>query len=149
MSVPIDPGGALIANPIQQTIILPLMRYTTDWFIKDCATIAGPINIALQRQISVAKPGGGHDFQIVTLPPQTFRLVNQTISDGINYSSNDDGMARRDNYVLIGSYDADIQANDTWQDSAGQYKVDGLLPSMGYEIRAAVTAFTTEPDYGS
>jgi hypothetical protein len=146
MSAPID---SLVVNPIQQTIMLPLLRYTTDWWIKDCATIAGPINIQLKRQVPVDKPGGGRDFTTVTLPNQVFRLINQTISDGITYSSSDDGTTRRDAYVLVGQWDADIQFGDTWEDENGQYKIDGIIPNLGYESRASVTAFTTEPSYGS
>jgi hypothetical protein len=143
MSAPTSP------TPILKNIMTSLLRYTTDWFINDTATIAGPVSIALQRQVAVDKPGGGRDFTTITLPAQTFRLTNQTISDGVNYSSNDDGMVRTDNYVLVGSYDADVQFNDTWQDDTGQWKVMGILPNTGYELRAIVTAFTTDADYGS
>jgi len=136
-------------NPIFTDIVTGLLRYTTDWFINQTATIAGPIEIALHRRQPVDKPGGGRDFQDVVIPLQTFRFINQTVSNGINYSSNDDGMVRRDDYILIGSYDADIQPNDWWKDPYRQYKVEGLLPANGYETRAAVVVFTGNPDYGS
>lgn len=143
------PTPQIIANPILKSIMLPLLRYTTDWFIRDTATIAGPVNIALQRQVAVDKPGGGRDFTTITIPSQVFRLTNQTTSDGIGHSGNDDGMVRTDSYVLIGAYDADVQMNDTWTDEAGQWKVLGLEPNTGYETRANVVAFTTDPKYGS
>ena len=134
---------------VQTDIMIPLLTYTTKWWINDTATIAGPISISLKRKVTVDKPGGGRDFTTVTLPSQTFRLINQTVSDGIDHSSNDDGMARRDGYVLVGMPDADIQFDDTWEDETGQYKIDGIIPNLGYESRASVTAFTTEPSYGS
>jgi hypothetical protein len=149
MSAPIDVTPDIEATPILKGIMNGLLRYTTDWFIRDTATIAGPVNIALQRQVAVDKPGGGRDFNTVTIPSQVFRLTNQTITSGIVTSTNDDGTARRDEYVLVGSWDADIQANDTWVDDTGQWKVNGLLPNTGYETRASVTAFTSDPDYGS
>lgn len=149
MSVPSDVTPEIIANPILKSIMLPLMRYTTDWFVRDTATIAGPVNITLQRQVAVDKPGGGRDFTTVGIPSQVFRLTNQTISDGMANSPNDDGTARRDEYVLVGSWDADIQPNDTWTDGTAQWRVNGLLPNLGYECRASVTAFTSDPDYGS
>jgi hypothetical protein len=58
-------------------------------------------------------------------------------------------MVRTDSYVLIGAYDADIKMNDTWTDETGQWKVLGLEPNTGYETRANVIAFTTDPKYGS
>jgi hypothetical protein len=126
-----------------------LLRYTTNWFICDTATIAGPVNIQLQRRVPVDKPGGGRDFETVGVPMQTFRLTNQTISDGIEYSSNDDGMSRKDSYILVGQWDADIQSNDWWEDDTGQWKVMGLLPNLGYESRAVVELFSTSPSFGS
>jgi hypothetical protein len=149
MSGPIDVTPDIEATPILKGIMTGLLRYTTRWFIIDTATIAGPVNIALRRQVAVDKPGGGRDFTTVTIPSQVFRLTNQTTSDGLGYSSNDDGQVRSDNYVLIGAYDADVQENDTWQDKTGQWKVMGLQPNNGYETRANVIAFTTDPDYGS
>jgi hypothetical protein len=138
------------ATPILKGIMNGLLRYTTNWFILDCATIAGPVNIQLQRRVPVDKPGGGHDFTTVGIPMQTFRLVNQTISDGTLNSPNDDGLVRRDAYVLIGAWDADIQPLDWWEEASGaQWRVDGLLPNMGYESRAAVSAFSSDPQYGS
>jgi hypothetical protein len=149
MSAPIDVTPEIIANPILKGIMNGVLRYTTDWFIRDTATIGGPVNIQLQRQVPVDKPGGGQDFTTVGIPSQVFRLTNQTISDGVVHSPNDDGIARRDEYILVGSWDADIQPNDTWEDHTGQWKVNGLLPNMGYESRASVTVFASKPDYGS
>lgn len=148
MSAPID-GATLVNNPIFTGIATGLLRYTTNWYISQTATIAGNISIQLQRKVAVPKPGGGSDFDTIGIPPQTFRLTNQTIQNGIDYSSNDDGMARRDLYMLIGQWDADIQINDWWTDATGQWRVDGLLPNNGFETRAVCTAFTTDPQYGS
>ena len=152
MPAPTSPpllGGMPQANPIFTGIATGLLRFTTNFYIGQAATIAGNINIQLQRRVPVPKPGGGSDFTIVGVPMQTFRLTNQTIQNGINYSPNDDGMARKDLYILIGQWDADIQINDWWDDPSGQWKVDGLLPNNGFETRAVVTAFTTDPQYGS
>ena len=152
MSAPTSPPDAGIfpvTNPIFTGIATGLLRYTTDFYIGQTATIAGNVNIILQRRVAVEKPGGGSDFTTMAIPMQQFRLTNQTIQNGINYSANDDQMARRDLYILIGKWDADIQINDWWNDTSGQWKVDGLLPNNGFEVRAAVTAFTVDPQYGS
>jgi hypothetical protein len=149
MSAPNDVTPQIVATPILKGIMLPLLRYTTNWFISETATIGGPVNIQLQRQVAVDKPGGGRDFTTIGIPSQVFRLTNQTTSDGIGHSGNDDGMVRTDSYVLIGAHDADIQMNDTWTDKTGQWKVLGLEPNTGYETRANVIAFTTDPSYGS
>jgi hypothetical protein len=86
------------------------------------------------------------------LSPQIFRLINQTVGNGVSTAS-DGGQVRTDDYILVGSHDADVEPDDSWEEIAPdgsliQYRVDGLLPNNGYEIRASVTAFAKEPQHG-
>ncbi len=125
-----------------------LLGYTTTAFIED-----DPVAITLQRKALVSKPGGGHDKVDVALDPQIFRLINQTIGNGLGSSGSDGGQVRTDNYILLGAADADIEPDDSWEEIAPdgsliQYRVDGLLPSSKYETRASVTAFGKEPQHG-
>jgi hypothetical protein len=122
---------------------LSYLRYTTKMHILD-----DPTSVILGRIVSVAMPGGGHDYPKVDLPAQLCRIVNQTNDDGIEYSSNDDGQARKFIYTTLWEWDSDVQINDVWEDGDKQYSVEGLLPANGYEIRAIVTAFAKVPDHG-
>jgi hypothetical protein len=129
--------------PVLADMETGLLRYATASYIAE-----RPTTIILQRKIKVAKPGGGHDKVDSPLPAQVFRLINQTSTDGLAYSANDDGAARRQNYILVGAYDADVREDDTWIEGAIEYHVDGVLPNNGYETRASVTAFAEEPIHG-
>lgn len=125
-----------------------LLRYTTNAYIADES-----VTVILQRKSLIAKPGGGHDKVPVALPPQTFRLINQTVSNGVSSSGSDGGQVRTDTYIIVASYNADIELDDSWEETAPdgsliQYRVDGLLPNNGYETRASVTAFAKEPQHG-
>lgn len=121
---------------------LGYLRYTTEQFINE-----DPASVVILRQAKVSKPGGGHDFPKVPQPAQTFRFVNQDISSGITYGD-DDGIARRFSYVIVGRHDADLDVNDTWEVGQQQYKIDAILPNNGWERRAYVTGFAKEPEHG-
>jgi hypothetical protein len=118
------------------------LRYTTKIYIADDPTV-----VIIQRQTRVNKGGGGYDFPKSPIAAQIFRFVNQDISTGISYGS-DDGTARKFDYVLVGEHNADIDVNDTWTANGIQYKVDAIIPNNGFETRAHVTAFAIEPEHG-
>lgn len=121
---------------------LAYLRYTTKNYIKD-----DPTDVILNRQTPVEQSGGGHKFPKTSLLPQTFRFIDQDITSGISYGS-DDGIARRFTYVMVGLHDADIDINDTWTVGEISYKVESLVPNNGWESRAYVTAFAKEPVHG-
>lgn len=129
--------------PVLADLETGLLRYATASYIAE-----RPTTISLKRRIKVTKPGGGHDKPTIDLVAQTFRLINQTATDGITYSANDDGAARRQSYILVGAYDADVHEDDTWVEDGIEYHVDGILPNNGFETRASVTAFAEEPTHG-
>lgn len=118
------------------------MRYTTRQYILD-----EPTTIVLKRKTEIAKPGGGHDKTRLALAPQTFRFTNQDITGGMTFGQGD-AEAHRFTYVLIGQHDADIEIDDIWEDGKDQYRVDALIPNNGWETRAYVTLFSTEPEHG-
>jgi hypothetical protein len=120
-----------------------LLRYSTTAFIDEHSVL-----ISLNRKIKVTKPGGGHDKVDITIPPQKFRLINQSASDGLTYSANDDGAARKLGYIMVGAYDADVQIDDTWSEGEEQFHVDGLIANNEYETRAVVTGFAKVPLHG-
>lgn len=118
------------------------LRYTTKQFIYE-----DPTTIVLKRQVATEKPGGGHDYPKVPLPPQVFRLMNQATSSGIEHGA-DEGTARKFDYILVGEHNADIDINDTWEEAGDQYKVEALMPGNNFEIRALVTGYSKEPEHG-
>lgn len=122
---------------------LAYLRYTTKQYILD-----EPVPVIIRRQVKMAVPGGGHDYPTIALPVQIFRVINQTNNDGIEFSGNDEGEARKFIYIFVGEWDADIQPNDSWSEGLTQYSVDGIIPANDYEVRAVVTAFTKAPDHG-
>lgn len=121
---------------------LAYLRYTTKKYIED-----DPTTVTLFRQTVVDGDDGGHDFPKLARPVQVFRFINQDVTSGIAYGS-DDGVARRFTYVMVGLHDADVDINDTWSDGQKQYKVESLIPNNGWESRAYVNAFAIEPVMG-
>ena len=119
------------------------LRWNTNEYIK-----AKPTVITLQHSTSTPKPGGGHDFTKSSRLPQTFRLVRQGTFDGIEYSPNDEGMSRKFAYLIIGKHDAEVAVGDTWDDGDNNFKIDTVEPYNGYEVRALVTGYELEPEYG-
>jgi hypothetical protein len=129
--------------PVLTDIKNGLLRYATGQYI-----LENPVTVALSRKTKVLKPGGGHDKTSVELPPQQFRLVNQSEASGIEYSGSDDGQTRQFSYLLLGAWDADIQIDDSWTEGEIHYHVDAILPTNDFEVKATVTAFAKRPTHG-
>lgn len=129
--------------PVLTNTRLNLLRYTTQAYIAD-----DPTSISLRRKVRVPKPGGGHDKAPITLDPQIFRIINQTTSSGLEYSTTDGGETHQYSYTIVGAYDADIEIDDDWDEGDINYRIDGIMPNNGYETRAVVTAFAKEPLHG-
>lgn len=130
--------------PALTDIRLSELRWNTEQYIAGKPTI-----ITLKtRGTPVPKPGGGHDFTPSTRAAQIFRLVRQTTFDGIEYSPNDEGMSRKFAYLIIGKHDAEVAVGDTWDDGDNNFKIDTVEPYNGYEVRALVTGYELEPEYG-
>lgn len=133
---------------------LSYLRYTTKQFIQD-----DPVSVKLMRKLKVAKPGGGHDFVRGELPAQVFRLINQDITSGMIYGQ-DDGLARKFTYVMVGVHDTDIDIDDVWDEGnifpfafatsfkSAHYNINSILPDNGYETRAYITCFAENPEHG-
>src|ERR1700752_3009636 len=99
--------------------------------------------IALQPLDStpIAKPGGGHDFDMV--PPRAPQLLALSATSGLTVgsSTNDDGIVRTRDYVLTGRIDAEIGINDTWSDDEADYRVESGDQDNGYRTTATVIGF--------
>lgn len=124
---------------------MPLLIASTAAFIAD-----DPVDIVLTagKGIAVETASGGYDYEDAgDKPVQTFKLIN-TSGDSNSPTSGDGRDAVRFSYMMIGMPDADIEVGDWWVDGDNRYAVTGILHRNGYEVKATVEAYGTEPNYG-
>jgi len=94
------------------------------------------------KGIPISKPGGGHDFADPTpRNSQKFAISKRDAFDGIEFSSNDEGMSRKRAYVMTGRYNAQIAIGDTFSDSEADYTVDTIDQTSGFKTQATATGF--------
>ena len=109
-----------------------------------------PIAIAL-----IPRKGAQTDSGAVTLvdqeprTTQVMKLIHQAGTLG-GKTFTTDGTGRREEFVLLAEYDAEIGLNDYWYDEATEqyWEVVGFKPFNGYEKRAIVNAYALELNYG-
>lgn len=132
-------------------IQLAELAFTTQAYIDE-----NPVTIVLtpSRGAPTKKPSGGHDYGTPTNRiPQTFRLIELPSPDGLEESKNDGGFVRKYGYQLVGMPTAIVEFGDIWDEVAPDntmihYHVDDVQPFNGWEVRAMVSAFATEPQHG-
>src|SRR6478752_4441842 len=94
------------------------------------------------KGIPVPKPGGGHDFATPTpRDAQKFAISKTNAFDGVEFSSNDEGMSRKRAYVMTGRYNAEITIGDTFSDDEADYTVNTVDQTSGFKTQATVTGF--------
>lgn len=103
-------------------------------------------DVVLNRKgLPIAKPGGGHDFGNRTpLLAQKF-AISQVGDDIVDDADSGDTKVVKRNYALTGRYDADIVADDTWEDAEAAYRVDNVNSSSGFKVHADVVGFVKAP----
>jgi len=123
---------------------MALLRASTDAYIAD-----DPTTIIFIVDQMVEKPGGGMERSDTPgfTPAQTFKLIAQDSGNGIQTVS-DDGKARQFDYIIVGRHDADIKIGYRWADGGNWYRVTGIAPFNGYEIKATATGLGDDPNYG-
>ena len=123
---------------------LTLLRASTDRFIADDPTT---INLVPAKGLPVAKAGGGYDFIAGSArSPQTFKIVS--MADSASTTDVEGGQTRVFNYTLVGRHDAVIEIDDVWEDGQNRYRVTGIRPRNGYEVKADVEGVGLDPNYG-
>lgn len=101
-----------------------------------------PVALLPSKGVKIAKPGGGHDYgDPIPRLAQTFSVAKTNAFDGIEFSPNDEGEARKRAYILTGMWNAEIAIGDTWEDDEAEYKVDTVDQSSGFKTQAGVTGF--------
>lgn len=88
------------------------------------------IELTLKRPVRSRTASGGLTTDSITeLPPQTFALIGPQA--GLRRAPEvpaDVGLIASYNLTLLGSYDADVKDNDTFELNGGQYRVDFVFP---------------------
>lgn len=107
---------------------------------------ARPINLALIPVASTKTASGGTiKGDLPARAPQTFRLIEQTTTQGNSPGRlhAGDGHQLRVVWQLLGEWDAELAVGDHWVDAAtgAGYQVDELLPFNGYERRGRVVEY--------
>lgn len=131
---------------ISSQIGLSELRDQTQWFIDDDPTIIELI----PKSTPVRKPSGGYDFKGEVTPkaPQTFKIIPTGGGWANTVTETDGGFATRTGYVLVATYDSDVAVGDHWVDGDVTYTVNDFIAKNDYEIKANITAFGTELNYG-
>ena len=57
-------------------------------------------------------------------------------------------MSRKFAFLLVGRYDAVVAVGDSWDHGTNHFHIDTVEPYNGYEVRALVTGYESEPEYG-
>jgi hypothetical protein len=106
---------------------------------------ANSITLAL---IPVLKTKTGTGHTTVDGTPravQTFRLIDQSteiVGNTPGRLRSSDGQNRKITHMLLGFWDAAMEAGDYWLDASGaRYEIDEMLPDNGYERRAKVIRY--------
>lgn len=132
----------MVSESRQQGITL--MTASTRAFIAD-----DPVDIVLTpgRGTAVETPSGGIDYTAGTpRAVQTFKLINA--SGDTPPRSADGAEVRKFEYVIVGMPDSVVEPGDWWTDGPTRYTVTTILHRNGYEVKAAVEAYGSEPNYG-
>ena len=124
---------------------MPLLTESTRAFIAD-----DPVTIALTpgRGTSVETITGGWEYgDSSPRSEQTFKLIN-TSGDSTIPAASDGAEVRKFQYVIVGMPDSVVEVGDWWIDGPNRYTITAILHRNGYEIKAAVEAYGSEPNYG-
>jgi len=123
---------------------LAIQRGVTEAFIE-----AEPVSIALRTRGRVRTPSGAYaTSEGPARAPQTFKVIMVSPAGASIEQSGGDGTERRVDYVLLGTYDAQVGIGDFWEEGATRYEVSSVIPYNGYEVRANVRAYGTDPQNG-
>lgn len=132
--IPPVPVGASAAE-------LAVNRLNTNAFIA-----ANPMAVELIPRVMHRGGSGTRWEEKEPRPLQVARLIDQNGGQGpTNIERGDDARQRKDQFQLLLPWDGEVEPNDFWVDADGvRYEVTGIIPSNGYERRAAVTRFGQE-----
>lgn len=126
---------------MEHQAVLPMLRDSTDWFIKqDPTTITIVRRVASKTDTGATGPVGG-----TPLAPQEVKLIGSSES-GI--SQGEGGNDRVFEYTIVLRYDGDIAIGDYWKTGSAFWIVYALEPFNGYEVKARARQHSSAPSDG-
>jgi hypothetical protein len=99
----------------------------------------------VRRGAKIAKPGGGHDYDVPTVLPAQLFAVTQVGGDIVEDGADGDTPITKRTYALTGLDTADIRVDDTWDDDEADYRVESVNQASGYKTTAEVVGFVKVP----
>jgi hypothetical protein len=143
LSVPPPPELAGVDIPFEMKI----QRRNTRAFI-----LADPVQIALIPRTKTRLASGGTGMvDGPARPLQLFRLIPVSHTERprdatTTAASAGTGKQHRNDFTLLGEFDAMVAEDDYWQDEMGEkWIVDSIVPFNGYEVKAMISAFGKRP----
>jgi hypothetical protein len=142
MPLNVPPSAGLYPPAPDITEELRLMREQTHWFI-----MADPIELALIPLVETQVVAGGIRLQDgQPIENQIFRLIPMSSAERPFRGQNESGQQRRYEFTLLGEWDALLEANYRWENTAGQsWIVTTMVPFNGYEKKGLVTSYGRRP----
>lgn len=120
---------------------LAINRRLTDAFIA-----TDPTTLVLIPNITVPRPGGAKRVLAGTpREPQDFKFIYPG-GDGIVVT--DGGTTRRFDFIVVGSFDAEVDIGDHWDEGTQHYQIDYVYAPNGYEVKAGGVTHGSKPDHG-
>jgi hypothetical protein len=110
---------------------LAAQRKATEWYIK-----ADAFPCVLTRNVRVPNGAGGYVMASLPLPSQNLRM--NPLQDIGRERQTADGRVATPQYVLIGTYDADIQRFDTFTKDGRDYQVVFMVENQQYQVKGEV-----------
>lgn len=76
-------------------------------------------------------------------PAQNFKVIWSGSQDGLVVKS--EGTTRRFDFILVGSYDAQVAIGDHWNVGEQHFQVEWVAPANGYEVKAGGVSHGDSP----
>lgn len=119
-------------------IELSIHRKGTERFID-----ADPTEIVLTPSVATWSGGTKTLGSSVDRDPQTFKVIWSGSQDGIVVKS--EGSTRRFDFILVGTYDAEVAIGDHWKVDGQQFQIEWVAPANGYEVKAGGVSHGSKP----
>jgi hypothetical protein len=127
------------------------LAFVTQEYINELPTT---ITLTPSRGTPVLKASGGHDYTPATpRAPQVFRVVPRPSPAGTEETQDGPNFVKKYGYTLVGMPNSIVAFGDVWDETTEDgtnlhYHVDEVMPATGWDFRANVTCYATEPQHG-
>lgn len=118
-------------------VMLAINRANTQRFID-----ADPTSIILTPSTANWDTGTKSYEEDDDRPEQTFKVI-WSGGDGIVVNSL--GTTRKFDFILVGSFDAEVAIGDHWSHDTQKYRIEYIQPSNGYEVKCGGFSIGANP----